>query len=143
MDEGKQNYIILKLQKSVAVNRRVKAGKQHDIILKLQKSDAVNRGVEGGQQLTFQVSEVCRFAFLSSENLPVLHRPRSMVSHVSSLLLRARCLQWLKPLRPVTSAKSQVMHLGVPMTVLCGECLVRVVGSGLRRGVQSQVRCAR
>ena len=82
-------------------------------------------------------------AFFGSQHLPVVLRPSSMVSHVSSLLPRARCVQWLETLRPVTSAKSQVMHLGMPMIVLCGECLVRVVGSGLRRGVQSQVRCAR
>ena len=82
-------------------------------------------------------------AFFGSQHLPVVLRPSSMVSHVSSLLPRARCVQWLETLRPVTSAKSQVMHLGMPMTALCGECLVRVVGSGLRRGVQSQVRCAR
>ena len=32
---------------------------------------------------------------------------------------------------------------GMPITVLCGDCLVRVVGSGLRRCVQSQVRSPR
>ena len=78
---------------------------QTDITLTLQKSDAFNRGVEGAQQLTFEVSEVCRFAFFGSQHLPALLRPSSMVSHVSSLLPRARCLQWLETLRPVTSAR--------------------------------------
>ena len=50
------------------------------------------------------------------------------------------CRQWLVTLRPVTSAKSQVMHLGMLMTALCGGCLVRIVDSGLRRCIQSQVR---
>ena len=50
VNEGKQNDIIRKLQKSVAVNRRIKEGKQNDIILKLQKSDAVNRKVHTGNQ---------------------------------------------------------------------------------------------
>ena len=67
------------------MNRGLNGGKQTDITLKLQKSDAVNRGVEGGQQLTFEVSELCRFAFLGSQHLPVLHRPSFMISHVSSL----------------------------------------------------------
>ena len=52
VNEGKQNDIILKPQKSVAVNRRVKEGKQNDIILKLQKSDAVNTTVYTGKQKT-------------------------------------------------------------------------------------------
>ena len=58
-------------------------------------------------------------------------------------LPRARCRQWLETLRPVTGAKSQVMHLDMLINVLCGDCLVRVVGSGLRRCVQSQVRSPR
>ena len=50
------------------MNRGLNGGKQTDITLKLQKSDAVNRGIEGGQQLTFEVSELCPFAFLHSDN---------------------------------------------------------------------------
>ena len=64
------------------------------------------------------------------------------VPHVSSLFPRARCRQWLEMLRPLASAESQVMHLGLPMIALCGDCFVRVIGNGLRRGVQtSKVRC--
>ena len=37
----------------------------------------------------------------------------------------------------------QVIHEDMLITVLCGDCLVRVVGSGLRRCVQSQVRSPR
>ena len=47
-------------------------------------------------------------------------------------LLPARCRQCLETLRPVTGAKFQVIHLDIPMSVWCGDCLVRVVGSGLR-----------
>ena len=58
-------------------------------------------------------------------------------------LPRARCRQWLGTLLPVTGAKSQVIHLGMLMIVLCGDCVVRVVGSDLRRFVQSHVRSPR
>ena len=37
------------------------------------------------------------------------------------------CRQWLVTLRPVTSAKSQVMRLGMPMSAFCGACSARVV----------------
>ena len=65
------------------------------------------------------------------------------VSHVSYQFPRARCRQWLETLRPVKGAMSQVMHLDMPVIVLSGDYLVRVVGSGLRRCVQSQVRSPR
>ena len=45
-------------------------------------------------------------------------------------------VMWLVTLRPVTIAKTQVFHHDVPIAVLSGDCLVRVVGSGLRRCVQ-------
>ena len=46
---------------------------------------------------------------------------------------RALFRQWLETLRPVTGAKSQVIHLNMPMIALCGDCLVCVDDSGLRR----------
>ena len=58
-------------------------------------------------------------------------------------LSRARSRQWLVTLRPVRGAKPQVIHLDVPMIVFGEDCLVRVVGNGLRRCVQSQGRSAR
>ena len=38
-----------------------------------------------------------------------------------------RSPKWLGTLRPVTSAKSEMIHLDMLVTVLCGDCLVRVV----------------
>ena len=35
----------------------------------------------------------------------------------SYIATNARCRQWLETLRPVTGAKSQAIHLGMPMTV--------------------------
>ena len=48
-------------------------GKQTDRTLKLQKSVAVNRRLAGGKRLTFVVEEVCRFVLLGSQQLPVLY----------------------------------------------------------------------
>ena len=39
--------------------------------------------------------------------------------------------KWLETLRPVTGAKSEVIHLDMLVTVLCGDCLVRVVDTVL------------
>ena len=59
---------------------------------------------------------------------------------------RCPCARWrqcLETLRPVTGVTSQVIRLGMPTTALCGDCLVRVVGSGLKLCVQWQVRSPR
>ena len=40
----------------------------------------------------------------------------------------------------MTGAESHLMHLDVTISHLCGDFLARVLGSGLRRCVQSQVR---
>ena len=40
----------------------------------------------------------------------------------------------------VTRAKSQALHLHMLMHAFCGDCLVRIVGNGLKPFVQSQVR---
>ena len=67
--------------------------------------------------------------------------PSDSLGHAHNCLVRrlprVRCRQWLETLRPVTGAMSQVIHLGMPRTALCGDCLVRVVGSGLKRCVQT------
>ena len=36
------------------------------------------------------------------------------------MIMQLICVQWLETLRPVTGAKTQVIHLGIPMTELCG-----------------------
>ena len=51
--------------------------------------------------------------------------------------------QWLEAMRPVPIAMSQVLHLGQLMKVFCSFRFVGIVGSGLRRCVQSQVRSSR
>ena len=50
VNEGKQNDINLKVEKSGAVNRQVRGGKQNDIIQKFKKTIAVNRRMHGGKQ---------------------------------------------------------------------------------------------
>ena len=50
VNEGKQNDINLKVEKSGAVNRQVKGGQHNDIIQKLKKAIADNRRVPGGKQ---------------------------------------------------------------------------------------------
>ena len=77
------------------------------------------------------------FMVASSDRCEV---PGDSLGHVHICLVwrlsRVRCRQWLETLRPGTGAKSQLFHLDMPRAVLCGDCLVRVVGSGLRRCVQ-------
>ena len=50
VNEGKQNDIIIKVQRSHALTAGHKGGNQNDMSLKLPKSDALNRGVHGGKQ---------------------------------------------------------------------------------------------
>ena len=62
-----------------------------------------------------------------------------------SLTLCARCFgrvvwQWFQVLGPVRDAAAQAFHLRMPMIALCGECVVRVMGNGLKPFVHLQLR---
>ena len=85
-------------------------------------------------------SRQARDSLLELSGLFLVTHELHSCAHQTSAFPQGLCGQWLVTLRPVTSAKSQVMHLGMLMTALCGGCLVRIVDSGLRRCIQSQVR---
>ena len=49
---------------------------------------------------------------------------------------RGRCRQWLEILCPVAGAEAWAIHLHMLMNAVCGDCLVRLVGHGLKPCVQ-------